>query len=64
MADAVQIKLACGTSSTLLATEDTDDFKEGRRHLWKQRMIGPDNRNIKVTQITHTKLIVTRWCIH
>lgn len=62
MADAVQIKLACGTSSTLLATDDTDDFKEGRKHLRKQRMI--DNRNIKVTQITHTKLIVTRWCIH
>ena len=50
-----------GTSSTLLATDGTDDFKGGRRHLWKQGMIVSDSRNIQVTQLTHTKLIVVLW---
>ena len=60
----VQKPSLLGTSSTLLATEGTGDFKGGRRHMWKRKMIGSDSRNIRVTQITHTKLIVVLWCIH
>lgn len=53
-----------GTSCMLLATDGADDFKEGRRHLWKQRKTDSDNRNIKATQIIHAKLIGLLWCIH
>ena len=64
MADITKTKPMCGTSSTSLATGGPDDFEGSRRHLWKQRMIGPDNGYIKLTRITHTKLIVVLWCMH
>lgn len=62
----VQLKTmsTCGASSRVLTTDGTDDFKEGRRHLWKQMMIDPGNRNKKAATISHTKLIVMLWCIH
>lgn len=58
MAGVIKIMSTCGTSSILLTTDGTDDFKGGRRHLWKQMMMDPDNRNKKVATISHTKLIV------
>lgn len=64
MAAVTKTNRTCGTSSRLLVTEGTDDFKEGRRLLWKQMMIDRDNRNKKATKISHTKLIVVLWCIH
>lgn len=47
MAGVIKTMSTCGTSSRLLATDGTDDFKEDRRHLWKQMMIDSDNRNKK-----------------
>lgn len=64
MAEITKTKSMCATSSTVLAADDPDDFKGGRRHLWKQKMTGPDNGYIKLTRITHTKLIVLLWCMH
>lgn len=49
MAEITKNKSTCVTSSTVLATGGSDDFKGGRRHLWKQRMTGPDNSYIKLT---------------
>ena len=46
MTDIIKTRPTCETSSK---SDGTDDFKEGRKYVWKQRMIGLDNRNIKVT---------------
>lgn len=64
MADLMKTKPSCKTSSTLSAMDGTDDSKGGSRHLWKQKMIGSVSGSIKVTQITHTKLIILLWYIH